>query len=727
MVYKEARYVPFLLSFVIIFLSSSIIHSQEMMEGKVLKHKMARWEIRANRITHLRDEDLYIAEGDVVITRNGQILLADKAIYNSNTGITEISGNVILKLNGNIMRADRALIDLNNHQGQIKKARLFIKENHLYISGDVVEKIGENTYRLRRCKVTACDGENPDWSITGSMVKVTIDGYGTAHGAAFRIKGVPVFYLPWAVFPVKRKRQTGFLFPRLGYGEGRGMDIELPFFWAISDSVDATFYERFMGKRGFMQGLEFRYAGIEQSKGIFLMDIISDRRKEKDLDDVEQAELSPYPRTNSTRYWLRGRFNQLLPDDIWARGDIDYLSDQDYLKEFSGGLYGSDPRPELNNEFGRPIDDIFSATRSSRIKLSKKGENYTLEVGGAYYQRPENLPNDTTPQPIGGVDFSILPKNMTHLPISFRLDTDYDYIWRESGQRGHRSSIFPELSYSLWYSPYLEFEPSIGFEVNSRSFESPDMGHSTQYSPVIKGRVSSRIEKVFHGPILGFEALKHKIQPSLEYEYRDFHQDSYHPWFEPLDEQDGINRITLSLLNRLDGKRVLKHGSTRYSRWGILDLRQPYSIKEARRDEEPWREKRPFLPLEAIARFYPLDSFELETSATWDHYTDEIASADLLFQFLVERGGGKKDTYQLEYQYISGDMENINYLLNINLGGGFSAGTSMRRELNFDDTLESNYWLDYESQCWAVRFSAGSLDGVDSVMLTIRLKGLGEL
>lgn len=701
--------------------------AQEFIEGKILRHKEAKWEIRAKKITHLRDEYLYIAEGGVVITRDGQVLSAERAIYNSNTGLVQVSGHVLIKINGNIMSAERALFDLNNYQGQIIKAKLFVKENEILITGDVVEKIGDKTYRLRRCKITACDQKNPDWSITGSMVKLTVEGYGTVRGAAFRIKNIPVFYLPWAVFPVKRKRQTGFLLPRLGYGERRGVDIELPFFWAISDNLDATFYERFMGERGFMQGLEFRYAGPEHSKGIFLADILSDRVKDKDMGDTAQAELSPYARTNTTRYWLRGRFDQILPYKISFKGDIDYLSDQDYLKEFSGGLYGSDPRPQLSKEFGRPVDDIFSATRRSRVKLSKEGENWTLDVGGAYYQRPENPANDSTAQPLGGVDFAILPGKLNGLPISFALNTDYDYIWRDDGQRGHRAYIFPEISYPMWHSPYIEFEPSIGFEINSRIFESPETGHSTQYCPVIRARLGSVIERIYDGPIIGLDGLKHKISPTLEYEYRDFHQDSFHPWFEPMDVRDGMNQVTLSLLNRLDSKRSSKDGTVKYSRWGILDIKQPYSIKEARRDEEPWREKRPFLPLEAVLRLYPIDLFEFEANATWDHYTEEIASADLLFQLNVPREGGRKDTYRLDYQYMSGDTENINYFINVYLGGGFSAGTSMRRELNFGDTLESNYWLDYESQCWAVRFSAGSLDGIDSVMLTIKLKGLGQL
>jgi hypothetical protein len=281
----------------------------------------------------------------------------------------------------------------------------------------------------------------------------------------------------------------------------------------------------------------------------------------------------------------------------------------------------------------------------------------------------------------------------------------------------------------MWYSPYLEFEPSLGFEVNTKVFENPDgiPDHSTQYCPVIRTRLGAIIERIFDVSFMGLDGLKHKISPVLEYEFRDFHQDGYRPWFDPLDDIDGINRITFSLLNRLDARRVTKNGALRYSRWGILDLRQAYSIKEARRDEEPWRKKEPFLPLQVMGRIYPRDSLEFEANATWDHYRDEIASTDLSFQLSVGRSGGRKDRYQVDYQYASGDMETINYLVDIYLGSGFSIGSSLRKDLNYDDTLQSNYWLDYESQCWAVRLSAGSLDGIDSLMLTIRLKGLGEL
>jgi len=39
----------------------------------------AKWQITANKMSYDRDEGLYVAEGEVVITRGGQVLKANEA------------------------------------------------------------------------------------------------------------------------------------------------------------------------------------------------------------------------------------------------------------------------------------------------------------------------------------------------------------------------------------------------------------------------------------------------------------------------------------------------------------------------------------------------------------------------------------------------------------------------------------------------------------------------
>ena len=53
--------------------------------------------------------------------------------------------------------------------------------------------------------------------------------------------------------------------------------MELPFFWAISENADATFYQRYLEKRGYKQGVEFRYFLSPEIFGTLYADYINDR------------------------------------------------------------------------------------------------------------------------------------------------------------------------------------------------------------------------------------------------------------------------------------------------------------------------------------------------------------------------------------------------------------------------------------------------------------------
>lgn len=90
---------------------------------------------------------------------------------------------------------------------------------------------------------------------------MTVDGYGTIRHGAFRVRDVPVFYVPYFLFPVKKTRQTGFLLPRLAYSRDKnGLDISIPFFIALSDRMDATLYQRYMEKEDFRKDWNFAIA-----------------------------------------------------------------------------------------------------------------------------------------------------------------------------------------------------------------------------------------------------------------------------------------------------------------------------------------------------------------------------------------------------------------------------------------------------------------------------------
>jgi LPS-assembly protein len=83
---------------------------------------------------------------------------------------------------------------------------IFLKDNHFYIRGDRIEKTGKETYRAEKASITSCDGDRPDWVITGRTVKVTIEGYGSVSHAVLKARDLPVLYTP--VPPVPGKNQA---------------------------------------------------------------------------------------------------------------------------------------------------------------------------------------------------------------------------------------------------------------------------------------------------------------------------------------------------------------------------------------------------------------------------------------------------------------------------------------------------------------------------------------
>lgn len=695
-----------------------------------LEDRNAQWQIMADKMSYSLEESLYIAEGNVTITRSGQVLSAEKAIYNRATGIVQVTGNVRLEVNGDLFAGETGIFDLKTHYGQITRGHIFLRENNVHIRGSSMTRSGPNTYVVRGCRVTTCDGDTPDWSVTGSEIKVTLEGYGQIRHAAFRIRNFPVFYVPYAIFPVKTKRQTGLLPPRLGYSDQNGYDIEAPFFWAISAQTDATFYERYLSKRGFMQGLEYRYLTQDSSKGVFLFDILSDKIAAKDLSDPEQADISPFPRTNQTRYWFRGRANQLLPGGIEARLDADFLSDQDYLKEFRGSLYGFQARPDLEDTSGRPVEEIYSPTRRSALRLSRDGKEYSLQALASYNQDPMNPPSDDTPQPVLGLNFTGIPRKVPSLPLFVEVDAEYDYVWREVGQKGHRAYVSPAATYPLRLGRYAEFEQSLAFFLGSQWLDKPNEGTDRVTSRAYESQttLSTIVEKTFDFRWGDVRKLNHKIVPSLTYTYRGYDEgDRDSPWFEPIDETGGINKISFSLENLLNARKENDKGAVSYAQWASFSLIQSYNISEARRDEYPSQPKSPFDPLMGILRLRPSRYLDFQATTLWDHYEKKISYADLYLGLMFKRSGGRTDTLTIDYLYQNETSKSLNCSLYLNLDYGFSFGSSLKKDFFRSDNLETSYWLDYASQCWAVRLIVEKLDDSESFMLVFRIPNLEEL
>ncbi|MBI2352054.1 MAG: LPS-assembly protein LptD, partial [Deltaproteobacteria bacterium] len=182
------------------------------------------------------------AKGNVELKRQEMILKADEVRFNRETQQAEAKGKVSVDDPLWKMKAEAAEFNLEQETGTISQGEIFLETGHLSMSGKRLEKFSGQAYHIDEGFFTTCLCESgpPTWKVSADQIDLRREGEAIIRGGTFYLMDVPVLYLPYAYFPLRTERQTGFLFPKFGSSSREGFKFEQPFFWAISKSADAT-------------------------------------------------------------------------------------------------------------------------------------------------------------------------------------------------------------------------------------------------------------------------------------------------------------------------------------------------------------------------------------------------------------------------------------------------------------------------------------------------------
>ena len=116
--------------------------------------------------------DLYHAKGKVSIVYTGATLWADEVELDNKNNVATAQGNAFLKMGEDTLRGEKIVLNIADKTGTAYKANAFYARNNFYVKGDKIEKTGENTYFIKQPVATTCNGDDPDWQIAGSEMKV---------------------------------------------------------------------------------------------------------------------------------------------------------------------------------------------------------------------------------------------------------------------------------------------------------------------------------------------------------------------------------------------------------------------------------------------------------------------------------------------------------------------------------------------------------------------------
>lgn len=681
--------------------------------------------IEADTMSYDNEGDVFHAQGTVIITYGGGILRADNVELDNKNNIATATGNAFLKMGEDTIAGDKIIFNTENKTGVIFKGRAFYARNHFYIKGDKIEKTGDLTYQIEKPAATTCDGDNPDWEITGSEMKVTIEGYGLMKDAKLSAKDVPVFYSPFLPFPAKTKRQSGFLFPYLSYSKDKtGIDIEVPYFWAIAPWMDATFYQRLIEKRGFKEGVEFRYYAGAKSFGTFYGDYMEDTKQIAETIGSDSRNWQEMHKRWS--YYLNHQTN--FDDRSYIRADLRKVSDNWYFRDFSASNYYRDHYVQTEQDpFNKVpfLGDESLRSLESTVRLYKGWSNYSLSALVSSTDDFAAAGNNQTLQRYPEITFTGAKQPFLNTPVFYEMSTVYDYFYRGDGQKGHYFDFAPAFSLPINISRYARLTPQIGFREtywnrdDNKAQGDYQQGSRTLYTASLSA--SSQMSRIFDIHVQNWDKVRHEIKPEITYTFiPNVRQDNIPDYLPAVLEQ---NAVTWALTNTFTARMWEKTGIYSYLEFLRVKLFQTYDVNEAKKGMEgAVTERRPLSDVSFEVDVSPHKYFSLAARNQYNIYTGwKVTNYDLNISDV--RG----DIFTAGYRYTVDSIEEINLSLKAVINTNLNGTVIVRRDQLNSRTIENTVGLLYHKQCWAVGLDFTQTDTDTRYTLKLSLTGLGKL
>jgi LPS-assembly protein len=645
--------------------------------------------VTADKLDYDRANDVYTAIGHVKIEQQGVRLEANKVVMNNKTGVALAEGNVVLQDQGDVTRAAKMQINLNTRAGVIYQGDIFMKKDNFHVKGELIERRSETVYHVEKGVMTTCDDDQ--WYVKASELNIDMDRYATGKGVSFNVQGVPVFYSPYFLFPVKR--QSGFLIPEVGHSSKDGFDVGNSFFWAISDNKDMTLYSDYRERIGHGTGMEYRYSNSSESTGQLYT---------KYWDQYH---------TSESRWEFRLQHQEEFAEDLSGRLDINLVSDEKYYFDLDKQLEMRS-KPYLDS-------NAFYVERWNTASL------YLL----TQYSTDLTTSNEKTVQKLPELRYTIYEERLVG-PLYLNFEGSAVNFTREQQNGLRRADFNPQLT-AAFGSSGLSVAPRVGaratFYDRSRDTTQSDPTETTN-EPTERRYVyagvdaNSRISRVYGTDRdEGIGRIRHSIEPTVSYVYIPHVDQTNIPQFDSLDSVVSMNTTTVSLINRFTA-HYKESKDTPFTTFDLLVFKLSQGYNYGRTVNATQDPNSTHTRSDVLGELYLKTPRMFTLSATGNYNTYE----DILSSYTVGAGlTGSIVTMNLTEQYQQNPR--TNYLTGV---AGLKLGKwdlSAQKAIDIENniTTEEGYKVHYGSQCWGLGITIDHVPGDTRYMVMLDLKGIG--
>lgn len=638
---------------------------------------------------------------------------------NDSTQAKELVQTPVLTEGSENYEGTKLKYNFKTQQGFISAAKN-AKSDQRY-EGSAVKKVDKNTFFVKDGVYTTCQSDPPHTYFTAEEMKVIQKDKIFAKWIFMHIGGVPVpIPIPFAVFPNEKGRRSGMIAPTYGTIANRGQYFRnFGYFFAINDYMDLTlngdYYTRggWGGKARYRYASRYNYSGnlsASYSKILIGEDEDPDKKRSTDwnisfghnqnitptlkFDANLRFQSRTYLQNNSTSY------NDLLAQDIISNATLSKRWDEsgnsltiNYSR--TQKLDSLDIREVLPNiTFNKSQFYPFKSSSSSRE------DNWYEKIGMSYSGKLRNNRNNIGGdlQIRGGIQHNISVNASPKIGY-FNLSPRFSYVEKWYNKKTKRVI---ETSQDISNSKMMLFSLTNAFadkivnedvdEINMlRTF---DFGLST----------STKIYGTMQPQMLGVEAFRHTLTPSISYNYSpDFSKKKW-GYYETYQKSDGSYESYDPYSREVFGG--VSSGESQRIGFSVGNIFEIKTIKD---------------PTDTTSESKKVTLLNLDLSTGYNFAADSLKLSDLRVNYRTQIGsllnfsGGSSYTF---YDYVDNTrineylaskgkgllrLTNLNFSISTNLSGEKligeeRTGKSEEEEESFEAFKEKDYVRLYEDE-----------------------------
>ena len=425
--------------------------------------------------------------------------------------------------------------NFRTQKGKIKVGETEIEQG--YYHGEAIKKVDKDVLFVAGGRYTTCDADHPHYYFYSPKMKITLHEQIVAEPVYFYLADIPVFALPFGVFPSQSGRRSGIIAPAYGEDARRGRFLShFGYYWAINDYLDLSSTFDWFTRGGWLNRSMFRYALRYDFTGSVEVNTTSlstgesgdpGRTEQKDYNIrlYHNQQINPTTRFDVNFTFSSGTFfrnissnlDEILRQNIVSNATISKTWDEG-SRSLSVNVY-RDQNLQTKDVEERLPSFSFSQSQFYPFRISSRPGRMSAEgtreyswyemIGVSYSSQGQLNRSRRYERIMSSADPAVDSLTIEHL--NERAGISHQLTINASPKAGY-FTIAPYLSYNeRWYNKSTERDSAGERDVNGfqavRTF-SAGLSASTRFFGIVQPQ------------IFGVTSIRHTVTPSLAFSYQ---------------------------------------------------------------------------------------------------------------------------------------------------------------------------------------------------------------